>query len=87
MKNQMKRIEKLGLGKLRIDFVPFISGISGDKIYPKKTTIITYCSRNNARNVAAFICRENEGEISKIYWNGKLIEYNRLKVTHRSLAA
>lgn len=83
----MKRIEKLGLGKLKIEFKSFISGVSGDKIYPKKTTIIVNCSRNHARNIAAFICRENDGEISKMFWNGKKIEYKDLKVTHRAIAA
>lgn len=87
MKNQMKTIEKLGLGKLKIEFKPIIINAFGEKSYPKKTTIVVTCSRNNARQVAGFIWGENGGEISKMFWNGKKIEYNNLKITHRAIAA
>lgn len=87
MKNQMKRIEKLGLGKLKIEFKTVIIDVFGEKSYPKKTTITETCSRNNARRIVGYICSHNGGEISKIFWNGKEIDYNQLKVTHKAIAA
>lgn len=80
----MKRIEKLGIGELKLCFRSSISGISGDKIYPRKSVITANCSRNQARNVYSFLCRENDGEISKIYWNGKEISPAFFKVIQRS---
>lgn len=87
MKNQMKRIEKLGIGELKICFRSFINGISGDKCYPAKSVITVKCSRNHARSVFSFLCRENGGEISKIYWNGKEVSTAFFKVVHKSMAA
>ncbi len=87
MKNQMKRIEKLGIGKITICLKPYFDEKKGEKIYPKKTTLTIYCSKNEARKLTDIFMDQSDGEISKIYWNGKLIEYKDLKVTHRAIAA